>query len=324
MKVFGIALGCALGFTASLASVVAAEKYPAAMIRIIVPFPAGGTTDILARHVAQALGDKLKVNTIVENRPGASGIVGSEAVAKAAPDGGTLLVAATHHVINPTLYRKLPYDTRKDFAPVALLATVPNALVVHPGVPAKTVADLIALAKKDPGKLSFGSTGVGGANHLAGEMFKLATGTDILHVPYRGAAPAMNDLLGGHIPMMFDSLPTVLPVASNGDLRVLGVTSLARAKSLPDVPTLDEAGVKGFEAMAWFGMYMSAGSAPGEPRQQLVAAVQEILASDAIKDAFSKLGVEPGTLFGDKFGGYVESEINKWGGVVKSAQVPLQ
>jgi tripartite-type tricarboxylate transporter receptor subunit TctC len=219
-------------------------------IKIVVPFPAGGTTDILARFVAQYLGEKLGVNTLVENRPGSSNTIGSEVVAKFPADGSVLLLAATHHAINPSLYSKLPYNTAKDFAPIAEAASAPNALAVNKDFPAKSVAELIAMAKQAPGTLSFGSTGIGGANHLSGEMFKQMAGVDIVHIPYKGAAPAMNDLLGGHIPIMFDSLPTVLPAAVAGNIRVLAVTSLSRAPSLPQVPTLDESGVKGFEAVA--------------------------------------------------------------------------
>lgn len=299
-----------------------AQGLPSA-IKIIVPFPPGGTTDILARHVAQALGEKVGSTVVVENRPGASGTIGSELVARSAPDGGTLLVTATHHVINPSLFKKLPYDTAKEFTPVALVGSVPNALVVHPSVPAKTVAELITLAKKEPGKLSFGSAGVGGANHLSGELFKYMAGVDIVHVPYKGAAPAMNDLLGGHIPMMFDSLPTVLPAASDGKLRVLAVTSRTRAASLPDVPTLDEAGVKGFEATAWFGLYMpAAGSSPAAAK--LEAALREILASPDIKAKFDALGVEPGKLAGKEFAAFVAAEMAKWSDVVQRAHVPTQ
>src|SRR3984957_13124815 len=172
-----------------------ADDFPVKSIRIIVPFPAGGTTDILARVVAQYLGDKLGVSTVVENRAGASGTIGSELVARSAADGGVLLLTATHHVINPSLFRKLPYDTRKDFSPIAVVATAPNALFVNKDFPAKTVAELVAMAKNDPGKLSFGSTGIGGANHLSGEMIKQMAGIAIVHIPYKGAAPAMNDLL---------------------------------------------------------------------------------------------------------------------------------
>jgi tripartite-type tricarboxylate transporter receptor subunit TctC len=290
--------------------------------RIIVPFPAGGTTDILARAVAQSLGEKLGVAVIVDNKAGASGAIGSDQVAKSAPNGGTMLLTATHHVINPSLYKKLPYDTRADFAPLALVAQVPNALVVHPGVPAKTVGELIELAKKRPGDLSFGSAGVGGANHLAGELFKAMAGIDMVHVPYKGAAPAMNDLLAGQIPVMFDSLPTVLPYAADGKLRVLGVTSLSRAASLPAVPTLDEAGVKGFEATAWFGMYLPARVDP-QAQARLEAAMAEILASPATRERFAGLGVDPGGLVGQPFKAYVDAEITKWSTVVERAKVTV-
>jgi tripartite-type tricarboxylate transporter receptor subunit TctC len=300
-----------------------AEDFPVKSIRIIVPFPAGGTTDILARVVAQYLGDKLNVSTIVENRAGASGTIGSELVARSPADGGVLLLTATHHVINPSLFRKLPYDTQKDFSPIAVVATAPNALFVNKDFPAKNIAELIAIAKKEPGKLSFGSTGIGGANHLSGEMFKQMAGVDIVHIPYKGAAPAMNDLLGGHIPIMFDTLTTVLPEAAAGNIRVLAVTSLTRAASLPDVPTLDEAGVKGFESIAWFGLYMPAAN-NNLAYTKLVAAMQEILASPAIRDKFATQGVEPGRLSGAEFVSFVDAEIKKWGAVVKTANVPPQ
>lgn len=300
-----------------------AEDFPVKQVRIIVPFPAGGTTDILARVVAQYLGDKLGVNTIVENRAGASGTIGSELVARSPADGGVLLLTATHHVINPSLFRKLPYDTQKDFSPIAVVATAPNALFVNKDFPAKNVAELIAMAKEEPGKLSFGSTGIGGANHLSGEMFKQMAGVDIVHIPYKGAAPAMNDLLGGHIPIMFDTLTTVLPEAAAGNIRVLAVTSLTRAASLPDVPTLDEAGVKGFESIAWFGLYMPAAN-DNPAYKKLVAAMQDILASPAIRAKFATQGVDPGTLTGTAFAGFVDAEIRKWGAVVKAANVPPQ
>jgi tripartite-type tricarboxylate transporter receptor subunit TctC len=308
---------------AGLVNAARANDFPVKSIRIVVPFPAGGTTDILARSVAQALGEKLGVTTFVENRAGASGTIGSELVARSPADGSVLLLTATHHVINPSLFRKLPYDTQKDFSPVAVIATAPNALFVNKDFPAKTVAELVAMAKKDPGKLSFGSTGIGGANHLSGEMFKQMAGIDLVHIPYKGAAPAMNDLLGGHIPIMFDTLTTVLPEAAAGNIRVLAVTSLTRAASLPDVPTMDEAGVKGFESIAWFGLYMPA--ANNNPAYtKLVAAMQDILASPAIKEKFATQGVDPGKLAGTEFVSFVDSEIRKWGGVVKAANVQLQ
>jgi tripartite-type tricarboxylate transporter receptor subunit TctC len=312
-----------LMLAAALVHTARADEFPVKSIRIVVPFPAGGTTDILARSVAQALGEKLGVTTFVENRAGASGTIGSELVAKSPADGGVLLLTATHHVINPTLFRKLPYDTQKDFSPIAVVATAPNALFVNKDFPAKTVAELVAMAKKDPGKLSFGSTGIGGANHLSGEMFKQMAGIDLVHIPYKGAAPAMNDLLGGHIPIMFDTLTTVLPEAAAGNIRVLAVTSLTRAASLPDVPTMDEAGVKGFESIAWFGLYMPAAS-NNPAYTKLVAAMQDMLASPAIKEKFATQGVDPGKLSGAQFVGFVDSEIRKWGAVVKAANVQLQ
>jgi tripartite-type tricarboxylate transporter receptor subunit TctC len=299
------------------------QHFPVNQIKIIVPFPAGGTTDILARFVAQYLGEKLGVTTIVENRPGASGTIGSEVVVKSPADGSVLLVTATHHVINPSLRKSLPYETQKDFSPIALIATAPNALVVTRDFPAKSVAELIELAKKQPGKLSFGSAGVGGANHLSGELFKQMAGINIEHIPYKGAAPAMNDLIGGHIPIMFDTLPTVLPAAEAGNIRVLAVTSLTRAAALPNAPTLDEAGVKGFEATAWFGMYMP--QANGSPAyMKLVAAMKEILAAPATREKFATQGVEPGKLTGAEFTAFVDSEIKKWGAVVKTANVPQE
>jgi tripartite-type tricarboxylate transporter receptor subunit TctC len=300
-----------------------ADEFPVRSIRIVVPFPAGGTTDILARSVAQSLGEKLGVTTFVENRAGASGTIGSELVAKSPADGSVLLLTATHHVINPSLFRKLPYETQKDFSPIAVVATAPNALFVNKDFPAKTVAELVAMAKQDPGKLSFGSTGIGGANHLSGEMFKQMAGIDIVHIPYKGAAPAMNDLLGGHIPIMFDTLTTVLPAAAAGNIRVLAVTSMTRAASLPDVPTMDEAGVKGFESIAWFGLYMPA--ANNNPAYvKLVAAMKDILASPAIREKFATQGVEPGKLSGAEFVSFVDAEIGKWGAVVRAANVPQE
>lgn len=299
-----------------------AESYPVKQVRIVVPFPAGGTTDVLARDLGHQLSAKLGATVIVDNRPGASGTIGSDHVVKSPADGGTLLLTATHHVINPSLYTKLPYDTKRDFTSVALVASVPNALLVHPSVPAKTVRELVDLAKSQPGKLSFGSAGIGGANHLSGELFKYMTGIDMVHVPYKGAAPAMTDLLGGHIPVMFDSLPTVLTHVREGRLRALGVTSRERAPSLPDVPTIDEAGVKGFEATAWFGLYAPANLKP-EARVPLLKAVTEILASAEIRESFSKLGADPGELTGDAFEQYVHAEMKKWGEVVERAQIKL-
>ena len=323
MKSVLAAVLCVFMLGAAAGDARANDQFPPGNIKIIVPFPAGGTTDILARFVAQYLGDKLGVTTIVENRAGASGTIGSEMVAKSPNDGSVLLLTATHHVINPSLYAKLPYDTQKDFSPVAVVASAPNALVVNKDFPAKTVAELIAMAKKEPGKYSFGSAGIGGANHLSGELFKQMAGVDIVHVPYKGAAPAMNDLIGGHIPIMFDTLPTVLPAAAAGNIPVLAVTSKERAASLPNAPTLDESGVKGFEATAWFGLYMPAAN-NNVAYTKLVAAMKDILAAPETREKFATQGVEPGKLTGAEFTKFVDAEISKWSGAVKTAKVPQQ
>jgi tripartite-type tricarboxylate transporter receptor subunit TctC len=311
------------GAALPLAALPAAAEGLPKTLRLVVPFPPGGTTDILARVFAQQLQAKHGITVLVDNRAGASGTLGSEVVARAAPDGATLLLTATHHVINPALFRKLPYDTRADFTPVALVATAPNALVVNRDFPARDVAGLIALARKEPNKLSFGSSGTGGANHLAGELFAQMAGIEIVHVPYKGAAPAMNDLVAGHIPIMFDTLPTVLPNATAGKLRVLAVTSKERAASLPDVPTLDEAGVKGFEATAWFGLYMPRATDPAV-QARTVALAREILATPALAESFAGQGVAVGTLSGDAFARFVDDEIAKWAKVVATAKVPQQ
>jgi tripartite-type tricarboxylate transporter receptor subunit TctC len=304
------------------AAALAQSDYPSRPVRIIVPFPAGGSTDIFARDLGQILSKQWNTTIIVDNRPGASGQIGSQLVARSAPDGYNLLLTATHHVINPSLYRSLPYDTRRDFTPLNLVATVPNALVVNPRFSAQTVAELIRIGKEKPGSLSFASTGIGGANHLAGELFKSMTGVEMVHIPYKGAAPAMADLLGGQIPIMFDSLPTVIPHVQSGRLRALGVTSLKRAPSLPDVPTIDEAGVKGFEAIAWFGLYGPA-KLPPELLNRISASVNRALATAEMRERLAKQGAEPGAMTQAHFASYVSAEIDKWGRVVQKANVKL-
>lgn len=300
----------------------AQDGFPNKPVRIIVPFPAGGSTDIFARDLGLILSRGWGASVLVDNRPGASGQIGSEMVARAAPDGYNMLLTATHHVINPSLYRKLPYDTRTEFTSLALIATVPNALVVNPKFAAKTIADLIRMGREKPGSLSFASTGIGGANHLAGELFKSMTGIDMVHIPYKGAAPAMADLLGGQIPIMFDSLPTVLPHVQSGRLHVLGVTSLKRAPSLPDIPTIDEAGVKGFEAIAWFGLYGPA-KLPAPLVTRISSDVNRALATAEMREKLGKQGAEPGTMTQPQFAAYVIAEMDKWGKVVRRANVTI-
>jgi tripartite-type tricarboxylate transporter receptor subunit TctC len=311
---------CLLSLTA-LGSAVA-QTFPSQTVKIIVPFPPGGTTDILARQVANDLAQKWGVPVIIDNRAGASGTIGSEQLVRSPRDGYTLMVTATHHVINPSLYKNLKYDTRTDFTPIALIASVPNVLVVNPSLPVKNVQELIKYAKDKPGVVSFGSAGVGGANHLAGELFKHAAGIDIVHVPYKGAAPALNDLIGGHIPMMFDSLPGVIQHIRSGQLRALGVTSLKRAPAAPEIPTIDESGVKGFDATAWFGMY-APGNMPAELTRKISGDVLEVLRSPRIQTQFAELGADPGTLSQPDFANFVNAEIAKWGKVIAAANIKL-
>ena len=299
-----------------------AQPYPSQPVKIVVPFPAGGTTDILARQLATELTSKWSVPVVVENKSGASGTIFSEQLTRTAPDGHTLMLTATHHVINPGLYKNLKYDTKTAFTPLAQVAAVPNVLLVHPSVPAKTVQDLIRYGKDNPGKLSFGSAGSGGANHLSGELFKTTTGVHMVHIPYKGAAPALNDLLGGTIPVMFDSLTGVIQHIKSGQLRALGVTSLKRSSAAPDIPTLDESGVKGFEATAWFGLYGPAGMRP-ELVKKLSSDVLEILQSPRIKAQFAEQGAEAGGMTQAEFSAFVNAEIDKWGKVIATAQVKL-
>jgi tripartite-type tricarboxylate transporter receptor subunit TctC len=288
-----------------------------------VPFPAGGTTDILARMLAPELSQKWGQPVVVENRGGASGTIFSEQLARMPPDGHTLMLTATHHVINPGLYKNLRYDTRNDFTPIAQIAAVPNVLVTNPtALPARNVKELIDQAKASPGKLNFGSTGTGGANHLAGELFNMRAGVKIVHVPYKGAAPALNDLLGGQIPMMFDSVPGVLQHIKSGRLRALAVSSLKRSDALPEVPTLDEAGLKGFEATAWFGLYAPGKMSP-ELRQKLSTDFLQVLQSPRIRSQFAEQGAEPGSMTQPQFAAFVESELAKWSKVIADADVKI-
>src|SRR5205809_3388235 len=237
--------------------------YPTKPVRLVVPFPAGGTTDLLARAAAQRLSEAWGQQVIVDNRPGAAGNIGAELVARSAPDGYTLLMGTVGtHAINASLYAKMPYDHVKDFAPVILVAGVPNVLEVNPALPVNSVADLIKLAKAKPGQINFASSGSGTSIHLSGELFKTMAGVDMTHVPYKGSAPALTDLMGGQVQLMFDNLPSALPQIKGGRLRAIALTSTTRAAVLPDIPTVAESGLPGFEASSWFGILAPAGTPP--------------------------------------------------------------
>jgi tripartite-type tricarboxylate transporter receptor subunit TctC len=297
----------------------AAQNYPARPVKIVVPYPAGGSNDIIARIVAQKLSERSGQNFLVENRGGAGGNVGAEAVAGSEPDGYTLLLSALPPLtINAALYKTLPFDPAKAFAPVALIAQVPIVLAVHPSLGVKDVKELVALARAKPGTINFGSSGIGTTNHLAGELLKSKTGIDIVHVPYKGAAPAMNDLLAGHIPMMFDNIPAVLPQVRGKLINAIAVAGSSRASKLPDVPTVAEQGVEGFEASAWFGLVAPA-RRPAPVLAKLQADVAAILDMADVKTRFIELGGEPGTVSGEAFGKFLADETVKWGGIIRAS-----
>lgn len=319
LRAFFLAACCLLG---PFSVAAYGQVFPAKPVKVIVPFPPGGLTDILARVVASNIQPRWGVTVIVENRAGASGIPGSEQVVQAG-DPHVLLLTAPHHTINPSLYKKLPYDTKRDFTPLALIATTPNVLFVHSAFPARSVADLIKLAKDKPGSISFASTGTGGGNHLAGEMFKAMAGIDMVHVAYKGEAPAVNDVVAGHVPLMFGGLTVSMPHISAGKLRALAVTALRRVPSLPDVPTLDESGLKGFEVLGWFGLY-GPGRLPAAVTAKIAADTRAVLDSAEVQARFAKFGVEPGALSQPDFSRYVEREMDKWARVIEQAKIPKE
>ena len=309
-----------LAAAASLAAIPAAQAndaYPAKPIRMVVGFPSGGAPDILARIFSEKF--SLGQPVIVDNKPGAGGNIGAETVARSAPDGYTLALGTVGtHSINGALYSKMPYDMVKDFTPVILLASTPNVLVVHPSVPAKNVQELIALAKAKPGQLTFGTPGIGTSLHVAGELFNTMAGTKIVHVPYKGRAMAIPDLLGGHITMMFDNLPSALPVVKDGKLRALGVTSAHRSASAPDIPTIAEQGLPGYEATSWFAVFVPAHT-PKEIVVKLNAEMNRIFTQPDVQAKLKTLGLDPVLGTPEKLAEYQRSEIAKWAKVVKDS-----
>ena len=297
--------------------------YPSRTIKMIVPYPAGGTTDFLGRLVADQLQTGLGATVVVENKPGAATSTGAELVARAEPDGYTLLMAtSTTLAINKTLYKKLPYDPVKDFTPVALVAAVPFALIINPQIPATTLAEFIAYAKKTPG-LAYGSAGNGSPQHLGAEMLKTAAGIDIRHVPYRGSVPAMLDVIAGHIPFMVVDLQPALPQIREGKVRVLGVTTAKRVTAAPDIPTLAEGGLAGFDLVAWQGVVAPAGL-PRPIVDQLATQIGKLVADPATRDRLTTIALEalPGST-PDSFAAYVKTEVDRWAAIVKKAGVEL-
>jgi tripartite-type tricarboxylate transporter receptor subunit TctC len=315
----GLKLLAAAATLAVAGGAAAQGAFPSKPINIIVPFSAGGTTDILARIVGQYLGEELGQPVIIDNRPGAGGNIGGMAAARSAADGYTLFMGTVGtHAINQSLYSKMPFDPIKDFAPLSRVATVPNLLVANPAQPFKNVKELIAYAKANPGKVNFGSSGSGSSVHLSGELFKSMTKVDMVHVPYKGSAPAMTDLLGNQISVMFDNMPSAIQHVRSGKLRPIAVTTAKRSRELPDVPTIAEAGVPGYEATSWFGLWAPV-KTPADVQQKLHAALVKVLKNPAV---IKKIEDQGGDVVIDtqaQFDAYIKSEAAKWGKVVKES-----
>lgn len=310
---FGVAALCA-----TTGAIGQAQDYPSKPVRIIVPFPAGGTTDIIARAVAQKLAEELKQPVLIDNRPGGGANIGAELAAKSAPDGSTLFVASTAHSINATLYPKLPYDPIKDFAPITLMAVTASVLVVHPSLPINDLKELIALLKQRPGGLNYASAGNGSLPHLAGEMFKAMTATNMVHIPYKGGPQAMNDLLGGQVSLTFATAPQAVPHIKAGKLKVLGVSTAQRIPALPDVPTMAEAGLPGFEASNFHGLVGPAGLAPAIV-DKINAAVVRIVREPTMSKYLSDQGADPVTNTPAEYAAKIKEEVATWAKVVRSS-----
>lgn len=293
------------------------QGYPTRPVRVINPFPAGGPVDLVARPLLERLRQELDQPFVMENRPGAGTVIGSDAVAKSAPDGYTLLVTASQHSINPAIYPKLPYDTVKDFAPIAPIAHGPFVLVVHPSVPANDVKQLIAYAKSVPGKINFGSASSGSGFHMAGEMFKLLAGVNIVHVPYKGGAPVTTAVLAGEVAIVFSSPATVLSHVQAGKLRLLGVTTLNRSALIPDVPAMSES-LPGFDVVTWYGMLAPAGTSR-EIIERISHSVDKIVNGVEFRELMKKVGLEPAGGTPGQFGIRISSEITKWTRIAKES-----
>lgn len=319
-----LAAASALGLLALTPLAAQAQAFPTKAITIVVPFSAGGTTDILARVLGQFMSKDLGQPVIIDNRAGAGGNIGTQLVARAAPDGYTILMGTVGtHAINQSLYPKLAFDPIKDFAPLTRVALVPNLLVANPAQPFKTVKELIAYARANPGKVTFGSSGSGTSIHLSGEMFKQMAGVDLQHVAYKGSAPAVNDLLGNHIAIMFDNMPSAISHVKAGKLRPLAVTTATRSPALPDVPTIAEAGVPGYEATSWFGLLAPAGT-PAPVVARLNTAILKALADPDVKKKLLEQGAEPAGETPAQFAAFIASETVKWGKIVKQSGATAQ
>ena len=302
---------------------VFAQEWPAKQVTFLNPFPAGGGTDAFARPLAAQLTEQLGKQFIIDNRGGAGGTVGASVAAKAAPDGYTWFIGATHHTIAPSMYKNLDYDIEKSFIPVAMIANVPQVLVVNPQrVSARNAKDFIALMKKNPGKYNYASAGSGTVHHLAGELFKIQTGTFITHIPYRGAGPAMNDLLAGQIDLEFDDLATSAPQINAGKLVAIAVASTKRSTAIPNVPTFKEAGLPDYEVSTWYSVFAPAGT-PKPIVDKMIAEVQKALNNPKLKSIWEKNGSDTPNLYGEAFGKQVSADVARWSAVVKKSGAQL-
>jgi len=315
-RIASLTLALALSLVSMLA---AAQAWPSKPIKYIVPFAPGGTTDILGRTIADKLSIALGQPVVIENKPGAGGGLGAEFVAKAAPDGYTIMGGTiSTHAINASLYKDLPYDPVKNFVPITLIARVPNMLVINPNVPAKNVQELVALLKANPGKYTFASSGNGTSQHLSGELFKIQAGVDMQHIPYKGSPPALQDVMGGQVTMTFDNITTAWPLAKDGKLRAVAVTTAKRSSIAPEVPTLAEAGLPGYEIGSWQGVFAPAGTPP-EIVKRLNAEIVKIINSPDVQQRLSTLGAEPAPNTPEEFAAMVKLEVVKWADVVKKS-----
>ncbi|WP_420994631.1 Bug family tripartite tricarboxylate transporter substrate binding protein [Cupriavidus sp. 30B13] len=296
----------------------AAEPWPAKPVTLVVPFAAGGTTDIIGRTIGQKLGEALHQPVVVDNRPGAGGTLGAGIVARAQPDGYTLLLATVAHTMAPGIYKSLPYDFVKDLDPVGLAALTPNVLLVNQSIPARNVPELIAYIKAHPGKVNYGSAGTGSTEHLSGELFRSMTGTDIAHVPYKGGAPMMTDLIAGQIQMAIETSPSAAPHVRSGKVRALAVTTAKRSGAYPGVPTLDESGVKGFEVTTWYAVMAPHGTPPAV-EQRVAAELARLLRQPDVQKRFEEQGVTAGDMTPAQLAGFIRTETVKWTKVAKDS-----
>jgi tripartite-type tricarboxylate transporter receptor subunit TctC len=322
MPKFHTTLLAAAGLLLALTTAATAQDYPNKPVRLIIPFPPGGSNDVVGRMIATKLSEQLAKQVVVDNRAGTGGVVGTELAAKAANDGYTLQIVSIAHAVNPWLY-KLPYDPIKSFAPISILASGPNVVAANPGLAVSSIRELIALAKEKPGQVQYASAGVGSFQHLGGELFKLEAGVDMLHVPFKGGGPAMIDVIGGHTKLLFSSLVQTTPHIRSGKLKALAVGGSKRSQVLPDVPTVAESGVPSYEAVNWWGVVAPAGT-PAPIIERLHKAVQEVQSSPEVQKQFDAEGAEIVRMSPAQFGSFMEEEMSKWGRVVKEGGIKAE